>query len=58
MSDEVKVPTLSLHKSQGQGWGTRVLNLFILLTTAFHDLLHLLQMVQVVSGIHPDKMGN
>jgi len=30
----------------------------ILLTTAFHDLLHLPQMVQVVSGIHPDNMGD
>jgi hypothetical protein len=33
-------------------------SLTILLTTAFHDLLHLLQMVQVVPGIHPDKMSN
>jgi len=32
--------------------------LALLLTTAFHDLLHLPQMVQVVSGIQPDKIGN
>ena len=30
----------------------------LLLTPVFHDLLHLPQMVQVVSGIEPDKMGN
>ena len=35
-----------------------MLNFPILLTTAFHDLLHLPRIVQVVSGIQPDKMGN